>query len=171
MENNFLLLCMIMAGSLLLSSCVKDDTYQEVTQLEINSIAPDLQLEINSIAPDLQLEVNSVGTEMPQIYEKGAKANVETRNVLCDILTTWVQGVGYQVGDRVLWDGYAFELLSDGGWLIIATCPQIAPTVSICDGILVWVQGQYYHTGDLVIWNNSVFQKASDGGWRNLGHC
>ncbi|MDY8137518.1 T9SS type A sorting domain-containing protein [Aquimarina sp. 2201CG5-10] len=83
----------------------------------------------------------------------------------CDGVAPWSPNVSYSIGDRVTYNGYLYELTSNG-WQNLGACTSSDP----CAGVAPWSSTVNYSVGDRVTYNGSLYERTATG-WTNLGPC
>ena len=87
----------------------------------------------------------------------------------CEGVAEWVSGTQYNVGDRVVYQGYLYERDFDG-WNRILECDE--PVVDdICENVPPYSSSTNYSVGDKVTYQGYLFELQSNYSWLNLGRC
>jgi len=94
--------------------------------------------------------------------------------ITCDGVENYVSGKDYQVGDRVIYEGYLYER-DFTRWNRIKECDTTtAPSTDICEGVAAYNPFRSYGLGDKVTFRGFLYeveQTANGLRWVNQGQC
>ncbi|WP_132066010.1 T9SS type A sorting domain-containing protein, partial [Aquimarina spinulae] len=74
---------------------------------------------------------------------------------ICEGVQTWVSGVSYAIGDRVIYRGYVYERTANG-WIKLGKC-----NASLCEGVDTWISGVRYNIGDQVVYRGNLWERGA----------
>ncbi len=86
---------------------------------------------------------------------------------ICDGVAAYNPNQSYNVGDRVTYQGNAYERVS-GGWVNLGPCT--GPPADICAGVAPYSNNQSYSVGDRVTYQGGLYERRSRS-WAYLGAC
>ncbi|CAM1364780.1 zinc-dependent metalloprotease [Tenacibaculum xiamenense] len=86
----------------------------------------------------------------------------------CDGVPQYNSNVYYYPGDRVVYNGYLYELTYNNGWVNLGPCSQPADP---CEGVAPYSPYVTYYPGDFVVYNGYLYELTYYDGWVNRGAC
>ncbi|TVZ52119.1 M12 family metallopeptidase [Dokdonia sp. Hel_I_53] len=87
---------------------------------------------------------------------------------VCDGIAAYNGSISYNIGDRVTYQGGAYERVS-GGWNYLGECTVTEPA-DICEGVAPYQGGVSYSVGDLVTYQGYLYERRTYN-WSRIGQC
>ncbi len=101
------------------------------------------------------------------VYPSSTNPNPDN---ICEGVADYVSGQRYNVGDRVIYNGYLYEL-DFSAWNRIGKCGTTVQPVDKCAGVADYNRNTTYKPGDKVVYNNTLYTLTDANRWKNEGAC